>query len=332
LTLDRLKFILTAFIAILAAGTAGYYVLEGLSLFDAFYMTVVTVATVGYGDIVPRTAGGRVFTMVLIVSGVGMTYYSFTYLFSLMVEGQLKNFMGRRGMNRKIASMRDHIIVCGAGRVGGNVVKRLQHEADEFVVIESNQEIYEQLVESKMTALHGDATSDGVLLAAGVERAKGVISTLSHDADNVYVTLTAKSLNPRITVVSRAERPEAEEKLRRAGADTVIFPSVMGGRQMVTAITRPVIMDFVENVFYNQELHLDIAEIAVGPGSALVGTTLAASGIKERYDSIVVAVKRGDRLITTPDANLGLAAGDIMIVLGHRTALSELVALAKTGQ
>lgn len=179
--------------------------------------------------------------------------------------------------------------------------------------------------------MHGDATRDEVLLAAGIERAKGVITTLSHDADNVYVTLTAKSLNPRVGVVSRAERPEAEEKLRRAGADTVIFPSVMGGRQMVSAVTRPVIMDFVENVFYNQELHLDIAEIAVSPGSALAGVKLAASGIKEKFDSIVVAVKRGNELITTPNADMVIDAGDIMIVLGHRAALGELVTTAKGG-
>ncbi len=170
-----------------------------------------------------------------------------------------------------------------------------------------------------------------MLLAAGVKRARGIITTLSHDADNVYVTLTAKSLNPRVSVVSRAERPEAEEKLRRAGADNVIFPSVMGGRQMVSAVTKPVIMDFVENVFYNKELHLDIAEIAVSPGSALAGVKLAASGIKEKFDSIVVAVKRGNELITTPNADLVISAGDIMIVLGHRAALGELVATAKGG-
>ncbi|MDR7866734.1 MAG: potassium channel protein [Sporomusaceae bacterium] len=326
---DRLKIILAAFVVLLTFGTFGFMAVENLSPMDSFYMTVVTVATVGYGDIVPKTTAGRIFTMVLIVLGVGTTYYSFTYLFSLMVEGQLKNMMGRRGMNRKIASMDSHIIVCGAGRVGGNVVRRLKHEAADFVVIENSQEVYGQLAEDKVTAVHGDATRDEVLLAAGIERAKGVITTLSHDADNVYVTLTAKSLNPRISVVSRAERPEAEEKLRRAGADTVIFPSVMGGRQMVSAVTRPVIMDFVENVFYNQELHLDIAEIAVSPVSALAGVRLAASGIKERFDSIVVAVKRGNELITTPSADMVIGAGDIMIVLGHRAALRELVATAK---
>lgn len=329
MALDRLKIILTAFGAVLAAGVVGFMALEGLAFFDALYMTVVTVATVGYGDIVPRTFAGRTFTMVLIIAGVGMTYYTLTFLIGLAVEGQLKNILGRRGMSRKIASLENHIIVCGAGRVGSNVVQRLRQEHDEFVVIENDQAVYDKLVEDKVLAVHGDATSDEVLLTAGLARAKGVITTLSHDADNVYVTLTAKSLNPRIVVVARAERSEAEEKLRRAGADTVIFPSVMGGRQMVSAITRPVIMDFVENVFYNQELHLNIAEIAVSARSPLAGVTLAASGIKDKYDSIVVAVKRGDQLITTPDAGLVLSGGDIMIVLGHRTALGELVNLAK---
>lgn len=329
---DRLKLILAAFCVLLAAGTAGYVVFEGLSAFDAFYMTIVTAATVGYGDIVPRTTAGRVFTMVLIVVGVGMTYYTLTFFFSLVVEGQVKNLLGRRGMSRKIASLQDHLIVCGAGRVGGNAIDRLRREAADFVVIENDQTVYEQLTQAKVPAVHGDATRDEVLQAAGVGRAKGVITTLSHDADNVYVTLTAKSLNPAVTVVSRAERPEAEEKLRRAGADTVIFPSVMGGRQMVSAITRPVIMDFMENVFYNQELHLDIAEIAITAGSSLAGKSLAASGIKERYDSLVVAVKRGDGMITTPDAGTVFTAGDVMIVLGHRQALSGLVALAKAAE
>lgn len=147
---DRLKIILTAFFGLLALGTFGFMALEDLSPLDAFYMTIVTVATVGYGDIVPKTTAGRIFTMALIVLGVGTTYYSFTYLFSLMVEGQLKNFMGRRGMNRKIASLENHIIVCGAGRVGGNVVRSLRHEAAEFVVIDNNLETYRQLVEDKV--------------------------------------------------------------------------------------------------------------------------------------------------------------------------------------
>jgi voltage-gated potassium channel len=303
-------------------------ILEGLSFFDAFYFTVVTVATVGYGDIIPVTVAGKVFTVIIIITGVGMTYYTITYVIGLAVEGQLKNIFGRRGMDRMIAVMKNHIIVCGAGRVGSNVVERLCHENEKFVVIENDPEIYQQLLNDKIPVVHGDATRDEVLQAAGITKARGAISTLSHDADNVYVTLTAKSLNPNIVIVARAERPEAEEKLRRAGADNVIFPSVMGGRQMVSAMTKPIIMDFVENVIYNQELHLDIAEIAVSSKSGLVGVRLAASGIKDKFNSIVVAIKRGEGLITNPSADEVITGGDIMVVLGHRDLLAELIELA----
>lgn len=329
MALDRLKIIVTLFLAVVSIGTLGYIALEKLPPFDALYLTMTTIATVGYGDIVPKTVVGKIFTMGLMVVGVGMTYYTLTFIIALAIEGQLKNILGRRGMSRKIASLKGHIIVCGAGRVGLNVVERLLHEKEEFVVVESQQDIFNSLMEQKILAIHGDATRDEVLLEAGIQNAKGVITTLSHDADNVYVTLTAKSLNHEVTVVARAERAEAEEKLRRAGANTVIFPSVMGGRQMVSAMTRPVIMDFVENVFYNQELHLDIAEIRVTPQSDLVGRTLAASGIKDKYNSIVVAIKRGNQLLTNPDAGEPIAANDILIALGQRTALNELLQQAK---
>lgn len=326
--LKRVKIILMVFAAIITIGIIGLMKLENLSLLDAAYLTVETLSTVGYGDIVPVTSAGKVFVIGLILVGVGTTYYTLSLLIGLAVEGQLKNVLGRRGMDRRIAAMKNHIIVCGAGRVGSNVVERLLHENELFVVVESDQPTYEQLLERKVPAIHGDSTQDEVLIAAGITKAKGVITTLSHDADNVYVTLSVKSLNPEVSIVARAERPEAEEKLRRAGASTVIFPSVMGGRQMVSAITRPVIMDFVENVFYNQELHLDIAEIAVTTGSPLTGLTLAASGIKDKYSSIVVAIKRGAKLLTSPGAGEVITGGDVMIVLGHRDSLAAIVDLA----
>lgn len=326
--LQRLKIILAVFLTIIITGIIGYMVLEDLSLLDALYLTIATVATVGYGDVTPATAAGKLFTIGMMVTGVGMTYYTLTFVIGLAVEGHLKNVLGKRGINRMIASMNNHIVVCGAGRVGANVVERLRHEKTPFVVVENDQAIYDQLLEQKIPVVHGDATLDEVLLAAGIDRAKGIITTLSHDADNVYVTLTAKSLNPDLVIVARAERSEAEEKLRRAGARTVIFPSVMGGRQMVSAMTKPVIMDFVENVFYNQELHLDIAEITVAPTSSLAGLPLAASGIKDKFNSIVVAIKRGDNLLTNPPADEIIAGGDIMVVLGHRQCLAELIEVA----
>ena len=304
--------------------------LEDLSFYDATYFAVVTIATVGFGDIVPKTPAGRMFTCLFIIVGVGMAYYTFTLVISMSIEGRLKDFFGRKGMDRRIASLDNHIIVCGAGKVGGNVIQRLQDEGQAFVVVEKDLLLYEQLCEEKVLTIHGDATLDEMLLQAGVKRAKGLITALSHDADNVYVTLTGKSLNPEMTIVARADRAEAEEKLRRAGATTVIFPSVMGGRQMVSAMIKPVIMDFVENLFYNQELHMDIAEVTVQSGSPLVGKNFIENDIKGRFDSIVIAIKRDNKLITNPPGTQVISAGDIMIVLGQRTTLSKLNEVALT--
>lgn len=324
----RLKVSTAAFFTIMVVGILGFMVFENLSLLDAVYMTVVTMATVGFGDIVPITPAGKLFTIVLIITGFSTAYYTLTLAVSMTVEGHLKNAFGRRGMQRRIAILKNHIIVCGAGKVGSNVVHRLMHEAEPFVVIEKDAALCQRLIDQKVLAINGDATLDEIMQEAGITKARGIITALSHDADNVYVTLSAKSLNPAISVVARADRPEAEDKLRRAGADTVIFPSVMGGRQMVSAMTKPVIMDFVESVFYNQELHMDIAEISISACSLLVGKSFAESDIKQKFDSIVVAIKRGDQLITNPKASEVMADGDIMIVLGQRGPLNEINQLA----
>ncbi len=326
--LDSLKVALISFIGVLIVGIIGFMHLENLPFHDAAYFAVVTIATVGFGDIVPKTPVGRLFTCLFIIIGVGLAYYTFMLVISMSIEGRLKDFFGRKSMNRRIASLENHIIVCGAGKVGGNVIGRLQKEGQYFVVIEKDLQLYEQLCEQKVLSIHGDATLDEVLLQAGVKRAKGLITALSHDADNVYVTLTSKSLNPEMPIVARADRAEAEEKLRRAGATNVIFPSVMGGRQMVSAMLKPVIMDFVENLFYNQELHMDIAEVTVGSASPLVGKSFIQNDIKGRFDSIVVAIKRDNKLITNPPGTQVIYAGDIMIVLGQRATLSKLNELA----
>ena len=326
--LTQLKYSVLLVGVIFIIGFMGFMLLEGLSPLDSAYLTVATLATVGYGDIHPTTALGKIFAIFIILVGVGAVYYTLVLVVSMVVEGQMKDFWGKRGMHKKIACLENHIIVCGFGRVGANVIERLLHEAEPFVVVEKNPTLCEQLIAQKVLVVNGDATLDEVLLAAGITRAKGVITALPHDAENVYVTLTSKSLNPAIAIVARADRREAEGKLRRAGATTVIFPLVMGGRQMVTAMTRPVIMDFVESVFYNQELHLDIAEINVAAGSKLVGKTLLGSEIKERYDAIIVAMKRGSELLTNPKADSVIHSGDVLIVLGQRGRLSKLNEIA----
>lgn len=330
--LTRLKYAIFIVIVLFIISFIGFSYIENLSPLDAAYLTVTTLATVGYGDIHPLTAPGKVFAMIIILLGVGAVYYTFVLLVSMVVEGQMSEFWGKRYMKKQIAEAHDHIIVCGAGRVGLNVIQRLQHEGEIFVVVEQDPVKYEQLTSRKILVVNGDATLDDVLMEAGITRAKGVITALPHDADNVYVTLTGKSLNPDITIVARADRQEAEEKLRRAGATTVIFPLMTGGRQMVTALTRPAIMDFVENVFYNQELHLDIAEFSVGKGSLLVGKSLMGSGIKDRYDAVVVAIKRGEALLTNPKADAIINSGDVLIVLGQRDMLSSLSEIASSEQ
>ena len=301
-------------------------ILEHLPLIDALYLTVTTVSTVGYGDVVAKTNAGRLFTIALILFGVGSAFYVFTSVFQVVLEGKLRDVLGRRGMQRRIENLSGHVIVCGAGRVGNVVMERLQQEKQPFVVIDQNIELWQGLVDRGILAIHGDATLDSVLLTAGVKKARGIITTIAHDAENVYVTLTARNLNPdpAFSIVARANRSEAIDKLKRSGATNVISPEIMGGRQMATAMTKPAIVDLMDNVFYNEELHLDIAEIRVAANSSLVGTSLAVCGIKEQYDSLIVGIHRNGVLMTHVAATETIEVGDILLVIGHRDRLSEL--------
>lgn len=320
----KLKLAVGALLVVQGIGTIGFMLLENLPFLDALYLTITTLTTVGYGDVYPRSFYGRIFDIFLMLTGVGMAFYTFTLFVSLAIEGQLQDFFGRQGMQRRIEALHNHIIVCGSGKVGMNVIERLKQENQPFVVIEQSEENVKELIQNKVLVVKGDATIDEVLFEAGLKRAKGVITTLPHDSENVYVTLTAKSLNSDITIVARAERPEAEGKLRRAGADNVIFPSVMGGRQMVTAMTKPIILDLMEKVFYSEEIHLDMAEIEIKSGSDLIGKSLIDNGIREKYQAIVVAIKRGDDLVVTPDGKEIVQAGDILIAIGRRIPLNEM--------
>lgn len=326
--LQHMKLAIILLACVIAGGVSGYMALEDLSIYDAIYLVVTTISTVGYGDITPKTIAGRIFTVFLIIFGVGIVFYTWTLAVSLVVEGRMKDIFGRREMKKRIGKLSQHVIICGAGKVGSNAILRLQQENEKFVVIDNNPVICERLEQERVPVIQGDATMDDVLLEAGLLQAKGVIAALSGDANNVYITLTARNIRPDIFIVARADRPEAEDKMRRAGATSVVSPAVMGGRHMVNALTKPLIMDLLENVFYNQEIHLDMAQITIHNGSSLVGKDLTNSGIKTVYGAIVIAIQRGTEMVVTPTAEEKIRCDDVLILMGEREALNKLNQLA----
>lgn len=225
-------------------GTAGYFVIEGWDFATSLYMTVITLSTVGYGDVYPETAEGRVFTMILILFGVGTMFYTVVLLAETMVESRLRILLGRGKLEKIIGKMQNHYIICGCGRIGHLICRELTAEKVDFVVIDNVPEVIQRIEEEGFVYCRGDATSDKTLMEAGIRRAKGIVCVLPSDALNLYVILTAKELNPRIFILSRSEEEESEHRLLRAGADRVMSPYTLGGMRMAMAILRPAMLDF----------------------------------------------------------------------------------------
>ncbi len=323
-------------LGILVIGTTGFYFVEGYSILDSFAVTLglLTTTSIGYGSNIPLSVPGKIFTLLLIVVGVSLVAYAFGTIVGLIVDGHLSNLMGRSKMEKKIANLKDHVILCGAGRVGHHVISRLMMEKVPFVVIDRNEEILKKLMDDGVLVISDDATKDEVLLEAGISRAKGLITALPGDADNVFVTLTAKELNPDIRVVARGDIAESKPKLIRAGADKVISPSVIGGRRMAISILKPVSVDFVETLIHKQDMEFEIEEIVTSGSSQLVGKSLQESRIKQHTGTMIVAIKRNEDIITNPGADDIIANGDLLIAIGTRPQLAklELLASSREGQ
>jgi voltage-gated potassium channel len=324
------KYILPAFplLLLLVAGPLGYELLEGFSFLEGLYLTAITITTVGYGDLAPKTIGGRLFTILLIFSGVGYVMYLFSQITEAMIEGGLRHIVVKRQMQKKITKLQDHYIVCGFGRIGQEICSILKENNRSFVVIESDESVIDSIDRLGYPELKGDASDDDILLAAGIKQARGLVTVVSSDEKNVYITLTARELNQKLFILARSSGMHgAAKKLERAGASRVISPYCIGARRMAQLIVRPTVVDFLDLATQAGDLGLRMEELMVGKQAAYVGKTLMETGVRQKYGIIVVAIKREDMpMIFNPGSETKIMAGDILIVLGessHISALSE---------
>lgn len=328
-SLQRLLYPLVFVAGIILSGTLGYVLIEGWPWFDSLYMTVITLATIGYGEVKPLTPGGRWFTIVLIFVGVAVFGFLITRLTEAVIESGIRSALGRRKLFKDISQLKDHFILCGAGRVGLRVVDELNRKGVDFVVIEHDDQVAERLLTSGHLVLIGDATDETVLEGAQVRRAKTLITAASSDAENVYITLTARGLNPNIYIVARANDQPAERQLMRAGANKVVSPVLIGSHRMAQAALSPAVADFLESATMTEKLDLNFEQVHIADDSPLNGVRLKDSGIRSAHEVMVVAITpQGGEMIFNPNGDQMLNAGDLLIAIGRRSGLIKLAEIA----
>ncbi len=320
----NLRAALLLVLLIIVIGAVGFHLLEGWTLFESLYLTVTTISTVGYGDYVPSTQGGRLFTIVLIVFGVGTMLYTAGLFAETMIEGRLKVILGRGKLERAISKLSGHYIICGCGRIGYLIAKELHAEKVPFVVIDNNPEILQKIEDEGFVYYKGNATDDKSLIDAGIKRAKGVVCALPTDAENLYVILTAKELKNDLFILSRSEEETSEARLLRAGADRVMSPYTLGGMRMAMAILRPAMLDFIEITTRRQSLELRMEEVEVCKGSPIIGRSLERSEIRQKHGLIIVAVKKDSgKMIFNPHADYVIEQGDKLIAMGEDDSMAN---------
>ena len=329
MALRKIIFLTSILLALLVLGSLGFVWLEGWSYFDALYMTVATLTTLGGGEVQPLSKLGRVYTMALVLAGMGVLLYIVTSLARVVVEGEIKAALGRRKLVKRMKRLKNHYIICGFGRIGETIAQALQARGIPLVVVENNPDNLPRLEAAGNYFVVGDATREDVLLEAGIERAKGLVAVVHSDAGNVYIVLTARSLNPQLHIVARAEDRAAEQKLLRAGADKVESPYFMGGQKMAHTILHPTVVTFME-LAMKEGVEWSMEEVRVGEGSPLVGVALKDSGLRQKLDLILVAIKRADgEMLFNPTLETNILAGDTLIALGMRRNLEALEKMVK---
>lgn len=322
----------TLILSTLAAGTIGFRLLEGYSTFDAFYMTLITITTVGYQETHPLSQTGRIFNVFVILFGVSAMFVAVGAVTQTIIELGLEDKYGDRRKRRTIMKLNGHSIICGFGRVGRSAAIELQRAGASFLVIDSSAERVERATQSGMLAMVADARRDDSLREAGIERASGFIAALATDADNVFVILSAKTLNPKLRVVTRASEEDAEEKLRRAGADTVYSPYSIAGHRLAQAVIRPEVAQQLDLAAQAVGLEVVIGQLRVSPQSRFVLHTLANLIPHCPPGVIVVAVNKADgRMMFNPPHQTHLAANDLVVAMGDPASLQKLEELLSSG-
>jgi voltage-gated potassium channel len=320
-------FAVALLVFITAGGTAGYMAIEGWNAWDAFYMTIITITTVGYREVHDLSRVGQAFTVVLLLSGVGAALYTFTLLATVVVEGGLPKRLQRRRHERMLDTINDHFIICGYGRIGAIVAQQFRRQRIPYVVVERSADRVQKAIEEGALGVEADASREDVLKRCGIERARGLIAAVGTDAENVYAVLSARVMRPDLFIVGRAETEDATLKLKRAGADRVISPYQIGGVQIAQTALRPAVVDFMELATSSENLELAMEQIAIDAQSSLANHSIVEANLRQRYGVIVVAIQREDgRMEFNPEPDTAIRSGDRLVVLGRPESLKRLEA------
>lgn len=307
-------------VLIIIIGTLGYVWTEELNWSDAAWLTVVSVLTIGYGDIAPTTPQGKIFTLIIIPIAIGLVTYILAQFASSIIDGNLAREVKKKVMDKKIIKLNGHIIICGFGRVGGQVVSQLKFENKPLVMIEKNKEVLESLPNNILYVI-GDAKEEQTLIDAGVKNASAIILTSPNDADNVFITLTTKGINPNILVISRAESNHSEKILYQAGVDRVVNTSNIGGKRMAMSVLKPHSVEYIDTLLHNDDVAFSVEEIRVSENSRLTNLSLKEAQIRKLYGVSIVAIKRNGTVISNPNADERIQANDMIIVFGSEDQL-----------
>ena len=329
--LRNLKRSALALVLIVLGGMAGFHYIEGWPWFDGFYMTLTTLTTIGYGEVHPLSHNGRVFNSALIFFGVGTSFVMIGFLTQALLEFELQSVFGRKRMEREIARLTGHYIICGAGRVGRSVARELGRKPAPFVIIENKREKIDRYASEGWLTLEGDATQERTLEDARIREAKGLVAATTADATNIYIVLTARGMNPKLKIIARASEESAEKHLVTAGADTVVSPYHFAGSRIAQTFLRPGVVNFFDAAHGHLGLDLEMDEIPVASSSKLAGKTIATSGIRQQMGVIVLAIHRKTGMHFNPTSDDVIEAGDALIAMGEpeQLRLLEKAATAK---